>query len=214
MQPFGRIGVARSRVIGPSRPAKGIVMKTKIKTAALPTGLPVTLQLAGAALVLALLAIPHIGHAQGIVRGAQEGAYEGNRIAGPVGGAVGTAVGAAASAAPWAPWMACSGFRIVAIGATAAASMIATIISTAIGRLSPPSLRGANGSRECAPDDRLRDEAIHGRKESVDCFVASAFARRRASAGKSAPLRKRFAFVAGNDGWALSRVSSSADTRS
>jgi hypothetical protein len=23
------------------------------------------------------------------------------------------------------------------------------------------SLRGANGSRECAPDDRLRDEAIH-----------------------------------------------------
>jgi hypothetical protein len=24
-----------------------------------------------------------------------------------------------------------------------------------------PSLRGANGSRECAPDDRLRDEAIH-----------------------------------------------------
>jgi hypothetical protein len=24
-----------------------------------------------------------------------------------------------------------------------------------------PSLRGANGSRECAPDDSLRDEAIH-----------------------------------------------------
>src|SRR5258707_14890258 len=24
-----------------------------------------------------------------------------------------------------------------------------------------PSLRGANGSRECAPDDRLHDEAIH-----------------------------------------------------
>jgi hypothetical protein len=94
MQPFGGIGVARSRIIGPSRPAKGIVMKTKIKTAALPTGLPVRIQLAGAALILALLAIPHIGHAQGIVRGAQEGAYEGNRIAGPVGGAVGTAVGA------------------------------------------------------------------------------------------------------------------------
>jgi hypothetical protein len=33
----------------------------------------------------------------------------------------------------------------------------------------------------------------------MDCFVASAFARRRASADKSAPLRKRFAFVAGND---------------
>jgi hypothetical protein len=27
--------------------------------------------------------------------------------------------------------------------------------------LSQPSLRGANGSRECAPDDRLRDEAIY-----------------------------------------------------
>jgi hypothetical protein len=33
----------------------------------------------------------------------------------------------------------------------------------------------------------------------MDCFVASAFARRRASADKSAPLRNRFAFVAGND---------------
>jgi hypothetical protein len=29
----------------------------------------------------------------------------------------------------------------------------------------------ANGSRECAPDDRLR-EAIHSYKESVYCFVA------------------------------------------
>ena len=36
-------------------------------------------------------------------------------------------------------------------------------------------------------------------KKRVDCFVASAFARRRASADKSAPMRKRFAFVAGND---------------
>jgi len=93
MQPFGRIGVTRSR-ISRSRPAKGIVMKTKIKTAALPTGLPTKLQFAGAALVLALLAIPHIGHAQGIVRGAEEGGYEGHRVAGPVGGAVGTVVGA------------------------------------------------------------------------------------------------------------------------
>ena len=31
----------------------------------------------------------------------------------------------------------------------------------------------ANGSRECAPDDRLR-EAIHRREESVDCFVRCA----------------------------------------
>jgi hypothetical protein len=40
-----------------------------------------------------------------------------------------------------------------------------------------PSLR-ANGSRECAPDGRLR-EAIHSAASGqVDCFVASAFARR------------------------------------
>ena len=69
-------------------------MKTKTMTAALPAGLPVKLQLAAPALILALLAIPHIGHAQGIVRGAQEGAYEGNRVGGPVGGVVGGAVGA------------------------------------------------------------------------------------------------------------------------
>jgi hypothetical protein len=45
-------------------------------------------------------------------------------------------------------------------------------------------------------------EAIHFTAEPVlrmDCFVASAFARRRASADKRAPVRKRFAFVAGND---------------
>src|SRR5207302_6465323 len=37
--------------------------------------------------------------------------------------------------------------------------------------LHQPSLR-ANGSRECAPDDSLR-EAIHcGNETSVDCFVA------------------------------------------
>jgi hypothetical protein len=66
----------------------------KTRTATMPAGLPVKLCLAAAALVLALLAIPHLGHAQGIVRGAQEGSYEGNRIAGPVGGVVGGAVGA------------------------------------------------------------------------------------------------------------------------
>jgi hypothetical protein len=43
-------------------------------------------------------------------------------------------------------------------------------------------------------------QSISPRKERMDCFVASAFARRRASADKRAPLRKRFAFVAGNDG--------------
>ena len=69
-------------------------MKTNVKAAAMPAGLPVKLYLAVAAIVLALLAIPHIGHAQGIVRGAQEGSREGNRVAGPIGGVVGGAVGA------------------------------------------------------------------------------------------------------------------------
>jgi len=68
--------------------------RTKITAAALPAGSPMKLYLGAAALALALLAMPHIGHAQGIVRGAQEGAAEGNRAAGPVGGLVGGAVGA------------------------------------------------------------------------------------------------------------------------
>ena len=68
--------------------------KTKVKAAAIPAVLPWRLLLATAAIILALLAIPHAGHAQGIVRGAQDGAHEGNRIAGPVGGVVGGAVGA------------------------------------------------------------------------------------------------------------------------
>jgi hypothetical protein len=68
--------------------------KTKTMTSALPAGLPVRVYFAMAAIVFGLLAIPHLGHAQGIVRGAQEGSYEGNRVAGPVGGVVGGAVGA------------------------------------------------------------------------------------------------------------------------
>ncbi|WP_426436173.1 hypothetical protein [Bradyrhizobium genosp. P] len=69
--------------------------KTKVKTAAVvPAGHFARPLLATAALALTLLALPHAGHAQGIVRGAQQGAYEGNRAAGPVGGVVGGAVGA------------------------------------------------------------------------------------------------------------------------
>src|SRR5437764_14939450 len=68
--------------------------ETKMETAALSADIPSQLVLAAAIIILALLAIPHLGHAQGIVRGAQEGSYEGNRIAGPVGGVVGGAVGA------------------------------------------------------------------------------------------------------------------------
>jgi hypothetical protein len=37
-----------------------------------------------------------------------------------------------------------------------------------------PSLRGANGSRECAPDDRLRDEAIQSFFVALDCFASLA----------------------------------------
>jgi hypothetical protein len=59
--------------------------KTKVKTAALPGGWTLPFIFAALAMALALLAIPHLGHAQGIVRGAQQGAHEGNRVAGPVG---------------------------------------------------------------------------------------------------------------------------------
>src|SRR3984893_10609276 len=69
-------------------------MKTKVRLSTLPAGWSVKLQLAAVAVVLAWLAVPDLGHAQGIVRGAQQGAYEGSRVAGPVGGVVGGAVGA------------------------------------------------------------------------------------------------------------------------
>jgi hypothetical protein len=69
-------------------------MKPRIRTSTLPTGLPVRFYLAAAAIVLALLAIPHAGYSQGIVRGAREGAREGDRVAGPVGRVVGAGVGA------------------------------------------------------------------------------------------------------------------------
>jgi hypothetical protein len=72
--------------------------KIRVKTAALPVGLPARFWLAIAAMALALLVLPHAGQAQGIVRGAQEGSYEGNRVAGPVGGVVGGAVGAGVGA--------------------------------------------------------------------------------------------------------------------
>jgi hypothetical protein len=74
---------------------QGIQMKrTKVKRAVLPAGWPLPFIFAMFALALALLSMPHAGHAQGIVRGAREGSYEGNRVAGPVGGVVGGAIGA------------------------------------------------------------------------------------------------------------------------
>jgi hypothetical protein len=69
-------------------------MKTKLSKAALPARLPLQLLFAAAIAASMWLAVPDIGRAQGIVRGAREGAYEGNRVAGPVGGVVGGAVGA------------------------------------------------------------------------------------------------------------------------
>jgi hypothetical protein len=79
----------------------------KTKTSTLQTGTSVKVYLAVLATALALLAIPHAGHAQGVFRGAEqggrEGVREGGRAAGPVGavvgGAIGTGVGAAVGGA-------------------------------------------------------------------------------------------------------------------
>src|ERR1700737_2419469 len=55
----------------------------------------------------------------------------------------------------------------------------ATKQSTFACRVGVPSLRGANGSRECAPYDRLRDEAIHFCPcGSMDCFASLAMTGR------------------------------------
>src|ERR1700751_4855541 len=68
--------------------------KTKTHCVAAPTGRLLSFIIMTAAVTLALLAMPHAGHAQGIVRGAQAGAAEGGRVARPLGGLVGGAVGA------------------------------------------------------------------------------------------------------------------------
>ena len=68
--------------------------RARLGTLTMPAGLFSRACLAAAAIAIALLAVPHSGHAQGIIGGAQEGAREGNRAAGPVGGVVGGAVGA------------------------------------------------------------------------------------------------------------------------
>jgi hypothetical protein len=73
------------------------------KTSTLRRGSPMKLTLAAIATALALIAIPHAAHSQGVFRGAEQGGrqgvYEGGRAAGPVGavvgGAIGTGVGAA-----------------------------------------------------------------------------------------------------------------------
>ena len=108
------------------------MQKIRVNTAMLPIGFSAKFYLAAAAIVLALLAIPNIGHAQVIVRGAQEGSREGNRVAGPVWVVWSAARSELASVARWAPSRACSGLTIAAIAA--AAITIAAVNSTAIGR--------------------------------------------------------------------------------
>jgi hypothetical protein len=49
-----------------------------------------------------------------------------------------------------------------------------------------PSLREANGSRECAPDDRLRDEAIQFFGAALDCVAEPVNRRRFAPTGRFA----------------------------
>ena len=62
-----------------------------------------------------------------------------------------------------------------------------------IAKVYPPSLR-ANGSRECAPDDRLR-EAIHSSlRGAMDCFAALAMTADTVSPSRDA-LRPRFAGI-------------------
>jgi len=70
----------------------------KTRTSTLPIKNSIRLRLAAAAAALALLSIPHLAHAQGVIggmeRGGHQGAREGNRAAGPVGGVIGGAIGA------------------------------------------------------------------------------------------------------------------------
>jgi hypothetical protein len=109
-QPFARIGVGCARMPRESVSAKPeeLIKMNRMNTtqtivATPTTGLRVKLSLAAAALVLALLAMPHAGHAQGVVGGmeggANQGVREGGRAAGPVGAVVGGAVGAGVGSA-------------------------------------------------------------------------------------------------------------------
>src|SRR5579863_6488508 len=94
--PNRHIGVISSL----SREEESMMLRNEKATraAAYPVDVPVARWLGLLALTLALLAIPAVGHAQGLVggmeRGAAQGSYDGGRAAGPVGAAVGGAVGA------------------------------------------------------------------------------------------------------------------------
>jgi hypothetical protein len=69
------------------------IRAAKIRALTLPIRSP-SKYLGAAAIALAMLAIPHLAHAQGIVGGAERGSREGGRAAGPVGAVVGGAIGA------------------------------------------------------------------------------------------------------------------------
>ncbi len=130
--------------------------KTKVKTAALVAGWPLSFIFALLAVVLAFIVMAHAGHAQGIVRGAQEGSYEGHRVAGPSAGWW-EAQSAPVSAAPWERSRVCSacpsrttGTAIATATATAMGGFTATGITDAgaepVGRIcerNPPSILGA-----------------------------------------------------------------------
>ena len=123
--------------------------KIRVKTAALPVRLPARFWLALAAIVLALLALPHVGHAQGIVRGDQEGSYEGNRVAGPVGGVVGGAVGAGVGGAVGAVegvlGLPTTAGAIAAAGITATADFI--VMDENVARMSASDIRDLRNER-------------------------------------------------------------------
>ena len=74
------------------------VRKRPIRAVAYSVDMTAARWLAALVFALALLVIPHLAHAQGLVggmeRGAAQGSYDGGRAAGPVGAAVGGAVGA------------------------------------------------------------------------------------------------------------------------
>src|ERR1700749_1148055 len=88
--------LSRRRCVAPARhkSRRGNNMKTSVRAGTLNSAISFDRRWVWAFAVAAVLALPSIGHAQGIIGGAEEGAYRGNRAAGPVGGVVGGAVGA------------------------------------------------------------------------------------------------------------------------
>jgi hypothetical protein len=103
---------------------------TEITALTLPAGSPARFYLAGAALVLALLAIPHIGHAQGVVAARRKAHMKATGL--PVPSVAPLAERSEpASVAPSVRWTAYSAFPITAT-IIAAVTTTATVTSAAI----------------------------------------------------------------------------------